>query len=187
MDRAKAHTKTAHNNKPCCTAPAAAACCCRSPWRRWKMRLPRRGSHASDAPKCGASPGGVGDVIGAMRVPQCHCCGGAAPGEILALEAVFDAIFSRGFCSSARALAALLGNATELERFRGVLRCAVDGKAPKSTPSWSYLASVRCGGYSTPPGRWASPKGALFSRCISAQSQRPREKKCGNVAGRLPR
>ena len=132
MDRAKAHTKTAHNNKPCCTAPAAAACCCRSPLRRWKMRLPRRGSHASDAPKCGASPGGVGDVIGAMRVPQCHCCGGAAPGEILALEAVFDAIFSLELRGSCAEIAALIGNVAALRRLLGSAQQAPDGKAANS-------------------------------------------------------
>ena len=84
------------------------------------MRLPRRGSHASDAPKCGASPGGVGDVIGAMRVPQCHCCGGAAPGEILASEAVFDAILSRGICTVGSGREILPTNMITAERLRGV-------------------------------------------------------------------
>ena len=123
----------------------------------------------------------------AAAAMQCIAAAAAAPSEILAAEPepVKDANFSCEFGTSASAREILPTNLNELERLRGVLRCAVDGKAPKSTPSWSYLASVRCGGYSTPPGRWASPKGALFSRCISAQSQRPREKRCGNVAGLL--
>ena len=40
-----------------------------------------------------------------------------------------EAVFSLGFCTSARALAALLGNATELARFRLSTRREEDAEA----------------------------------------------------------
>ena len=115
----------------------------------------RRGSHASEAPNGGARSGAVGDGCGAMqsrrRCNAMHCCGGSRAQRNLAAEPVKDANFSCEFGTSASAREILPTNLNELERLRGVLRCAVDGKAPKSTPSWSYLASVRCGGYSQHP------------------------------------
>ncbi len=117
----------------------------------------------------------VGDGSGAMQAAQCNAAAAAAPSEILAAEPAKDANSSRGFCSSARALAALLGNATELERLRSVTMCAVDGKAPKSTPRRNYLANARCGGFVTEPGRCASPKGAFLLSVTSTESQRLRE------------
>ena len=105
----------------------------------------------------------------AAAAMQCIAAAAAAPSEILAAEPVKDANFSCEFGTSASAREILPTNLNELERLRGVLRCSEDGKAPKSTPSWSYLASVRCGGYSTPPGRRASPKGAFSPRATSTQ------------------
>ena len=64
----------------------------------------------------------------AAAAMQCIAAAAAAPSEILALEAVFDAIFSRGICTVGSGREILPTNLNELERLRGVLRCAVDGK-----------------------------------------------------------
>ena len=58
---------------------------------------------------------------------SCHC-GGSRASEFWAQEALEEAVFSLGFCTSARALAALLGNATELVRFRYGTRREEDAK-----------------------------------------------------------
>ena len=73
----------------------------------------------------------------AMAAVQCKAAAAAmpAPSEILAAEPVKDANFSCEFGTSASAREILPTNLNELERLRGVLRCAVHGKAPKSTPS----------------------------------------------------
>ena len=57
---------------------------------------------------------------------SCHC-GGSRASEFWAQEALEEAVFSLGFCTSARALAALLGNAIALVRFRRVARREEDG------------------------------------------------------------
>ena len=67
----------------------------------------------------------------AAAAMQCIAAAAAAPSEILAAEPVKDANFSCEFGTSASAREILPANLNELERL-GVLRCAVDGKAPKS-------------------------------------------------------
>ena len=64
----------------------------------------------------------------AAAAMQCIAAAAAAPSEILAAEPVKDANFSCEFGTSASAREILPTNLNELERLRGVLRCAVDGK-----------------------------------------------------------
>ena len=72
----------------------------------------------------------IEDEVEAASVTLCehvsvanHATAAAAtPAKFWAQEALEEANSSLGFCTSGRALAALLGNATELARFRAVTR-----------------------------------------------------------------